>query len=89
MLTVISIIFSSFFLFIFFARPKKTNQKKGRPASRLILRVAETGGALSNSAPKQQGPQTAKGPVSARFCDARRGTMGYQPKAQRMLIYGF
>jgi hypothetical protein len=55
---------------------RKGTEKKRRPASRFFLRVAEPGGALSNSAPKQQGPQTAKGPFPARFCDARRGMMG-------------
>jgi len=33
--------FYAFLSFIFFARPKKTNQKKGRPASRLILRFSK------------------------------------------------
>ena len=75
----------------------RRKSKKGRPAPRFSLlvpsvvegRVAKTGGALSNAAPAKQGHQTAKGPVSARFCDActplaglirlwraRRGTMG-------------
>jgi hypothetical protein len=98
--------FCSFLSFIFFARPKKTNQKKGRPASRLILpvlpalsevegslvegRVAETGGPLPNSAPKQQGPQTAEGACPSGSCDARRGTtMGTSPWAQILVFYGF
>ena len=38
-----------FFLFLFFARPKKRNQKKGRPAPRFSLRVADPAGALPNS----------------------------------------
>jgi hypothetical protein len=67
-----------FLSILFFARPKKSIQKKhiSAPGVPLFPALLKTGGALSNSAPKEQGPQTAKGPFSARFCDARRGTDG-------------
>jgi hypothetical protein len=58
-------------------REQSRRERSRREHSRGTL--LKTGGALSNSAPKEKGPQTAKGPVSARFCDARRGTMGIFP----------
>jgi hypothetical protein len=68
-----------FFFDTFLCSPKEKYPKETAPCVPLLPVLLETGGALSNSAPKVQGPQTAKGPLSARFCDARRGTMGRTP----------
>jgi len=65
-----------FFILHFLCSPKENEAKERAPGVPLDPALLKTGGALSNSAPKRQGPQTAKGPFPARFCDARRGTMG-------------
>jgi len=62
-------------LFIFFACPKKTNQKKRHPTSRFILRVSETVGAFgTRSCPCHDLKQPKS--LFVRFFDARRVTMG-------------
>ena len=87
--SIFYITYYNLFLFIdtFLCSPKEKVPKETAPCAPLLPACPErgrgallkTGGALSNSAPEQQGPQTAKGPSSARFCDARRGTMGMNP----------
>jgi hypothetical protein len=58
----ITILFFCHFDLHFLCSPKENEAKEKAPGVPLDPALLETRGALSNSAPKQQGPQTAKGP---------------------------
>jgi hypothetical protein len=59
-------------LILFFARPKKSIQKKGRPASRLILRFSKQAGPSRTRPPKSGGLKQLEGLIRLFLrCSAR------------------